>query len=243
MHNAQAMHPHKTLILLPGLDGTGRLFTPLQKALDPHFETTVISYPTDRTLGYAALCERVGRKLPDRHHAIVAESFSGPIALEIASRKPKGLKAVILSASFATNPRPALLSMLSLLFRSWCLHLGIPVWLIRAFLLGNSASPELCHEIQDLLKIVDPNVIASRLREIVKVNAVAALKNCPVPIFYLNASDDRILGKGTLKGLVAERPDMRVIQVPGPHMLLQALPDVCALHIKSAVRGLNWLED
>ncbi|MFT5181924.1 MAG: pimeloyl-ACP methyl ester carboxylesterase, partial [Alphaproteobacteria bacterium] len=100
------MSPNRTLILLPGLDGTGRLFTPLQKALDPNFQTLVFSYPPDDQLGYDGLCSKVERELPETPYVIVAESFSGPIALEIASRKPPGLQALVLSASFAENPRP-----------------------------------------------------------------------------------------------------------------------------------------
>jgi pimeloyl-[acyl-carrier protein] methyl ester esterase len=242
MHNAHTMHPRKCLILLPGFDGTGRLFGPLQQALDPHFETTVISYPTDRALSYDALCDHVSRALPGRDYAIVAESFSGPIALEIASRNPGGLKAVILSASFVKNPRPVLLQAARVLFELWHLRSKIPAWAIRAFLLGENAPPEHCCAIQDLLRIVDPNVIAFRLREVVKVNAIAALTQCPVPLFYLNATEDRILGKEALRTLAVARPDMTIFHVPGPHLLLQASPDLCARHIDIAVNSVDWSE-
>jgi pimeloyl-[acyl-carrier protein] methyl ester esterase len=234
------MPPNRTLILLPGLDGTGRLFTPLQKALDPNFQTLVFSYPPDDQLGYDALCSKVERELPKTPYVIVAESFSGPIALEIALRKPPGLQALVLSASFAENPRPWLSFLFGGLLGAWCFRLQIPTWTIRALLAGPDAPAELCRAIQDAVRTVNPQVMAFRLREVIKSDAAEALLNCPVPIFYLNATKDRLLGKGALNRLSTSRQDITVIDVPGPHMLLQAAPDTCAHHIQEMVDGLNW---
>ena len=54
--------PAPTLVLLPGLDGTGKLFTRFLDALkasNDDVDTRVIAYPTDRPLGYEALEARV----------------------------------------------------------------------------------------------------------------------------------------------------------------------------------------
>lgn len=243
MHDARTARPRRCLILLPGFDGTGRLFAPLQKVLDPHIETTAISYPTDKIFGYDSLCEHVARQLPDREFAIVAESFSGPIALEIARRKPEGLKLVILSASFVRNPRPILLRAASLLFGFLRPRLSVPVWAIREFLLGRNAPLERCHEVQELQHVVEQDVIAFRLQEIIRVNVVAALSSCRVPLIYLNATEDRILGKETWRTLVSAKPDTQVFHVPGPHLLLQASPNLCARHIVDAANSVVWAED
>lgn len=243
MHDARTARPHKRLILLPGFDGTGLLFAPLQHALDPDIETTVISYPTDRALGYDSLCQYVARELPDQEFAIVAESFSGPIALELARQKPSGLKGVILSTSFVKPPRPILLGVMRLLFALWRPRIPVPAWAIRVFLLGKNAPPENCSEIQALQRIIDPHVIDRRLRAVANVDAVAALKQCPVPLFYLNATEDRILGKEALRVLTIARPDIRVVHVRGPHLLLQASPDLCARHIVDAVNSVVWSKD
>ena len=42
-----------TLVLLPGMDGTGELFSPLLKELGPDIQTVVVRYP-DLPLDYAA---------------------------------------------------------------------------------------------------------------------------------------------------------------------------------------------
>lgn len=52
------------LILLPGLDGSGRLFARLVAALGADVDARVIAYPADRALGYAELVEFVRPQLP-----------------------------------------------------------------------------------------------------------------------------------------------------------------------------------
>ena len=44
-----------TLVLLPGLDGTGGLFADFVAALPADITTTVIAYPNSLLLDYAAL--------------------------------------------------------------------------------------------------------------------------------------------------------------------------------------------
>src|SRR5258706_2862593 len=93
-----------TALLLPGMDGTGRLFTPLGRALGPRFETRVIAYPRDRVLTYGELGAQIA--LPRGPFVLVAESFSGPIAIALAASRPPGLVGLVLAASFARSPRP-----------------------------------------------------------------------------------------------------------------------------------------
>jgi len=67
-------------MLLPGLDGTGRLFAPLLKCMPKGFEFDVVDYPRDRVLDLDALLSRVGERIePGVRHVVLAESFSGPI--------------------------------------------------------------------------------------------------------------------------------------------------------------------
>ena len=121
----------------------------------------------------------------------------------------------------------------------WCFRLPLPTWTIRVLIAGAEAPIELCRTIQAAVRKVSPMVLAFRLREVMRSDAIEDLQTCSVPIFYLNGTNDRLLGKRALRSLTAARPDMTVINVPGPHMLLQAAPDTCARHIEFAVGGLN----
>ena len=49
-----------TLVLLPGMDGTGILFEPLLDVLPSSLQPHLVRYPSTRPLGYRALLELVG---------------------------------------------------------------------------------------------------------------------------------------------------------------------------------------
>jgi pimeloyl-ACP methyl ester carboxylesterase len=91
-------------LLLPGLDGTGRLFARLYPLLDPALDARVVSFPTDRALGYNDLLAEL--EVPSGPFAIVAESFSGPLGILLASKHPMQVTGLVLVASFVRNPSP-----------------------------------------------------------------------------------------------------------------------------------------
>ncbi len=92
------------LVLLPGLDGTGRLFTPLRRELPKEVEPIVLSYPPDTPLTYDDLCNFLAHELPTDPFVLLGESFGGPLAILLAQRAKYYLKGIILCASFITNP-------------------------------------------------------------------------------------------------------------------------------------------
>src|ERR1700730_8223328 len=95
------------LVLLPGLDGTGKLFVDFIRALGGGAECRVIGYSPDEPLGYEELEARVRAALPgDRPYLLLGESFSGPIAMRIAANAPARLVGVILCGTFASNTYP-----------------------------------------------------------------------------------------------------------------------------------------
>lgn len=110
------------LVLLPGMDGTGLLFRWFLEALPEDVETVVLSYPTRVFAGYDALVDLVRGRLPvDRRFVMVAESFSGPVALRIAAEMPKGLIGLVLVASFVSGPAGRWGALLSRWVPSWFL--------------------------------------------------------------------------------------------------------------------------
>src|SRR6187402_2819704 len=93
-----------TLVLLPGLDGTGDLFKPFIEALTPDVSTITVSYSSVSHSTYAD-CQAVAlSRLPQQDpFVLVGESFSGPIAIALAASRPAGLRGVILVGTFATS--------------------------------------------------------------------------------------------------------------------------------------------
>ena len=105
------------LLLLPGMDGTARLFQRFDAALHAQaaIETQAIAYPA-APLDYAALEAFVRERLPrNRPFVVLAESFSGPLGAALRADPPPGMCALILCCSFVRNPRPLLAPLRHLL--------------------------------------------------------------------------------------------------------------------------------
>lgn len=93
------------LLLLSGMDGTGRLFGPLLRALPSSLSPVVGAYPADRPYGYAELLPLVEAAAPaGAEYVVVGESFSGLLALMLAAQRPPGLRGIVLCESFVRSP-------------------------------------------------------------------------------------------------------------------------------------------
>ena len=178
------MSEKPTVVLLPGLDGTGRLFGWLIRELEAHAKVRVISYPPERFLGYPELADLVRGQAPAGPYAIVAESFSGPVAVTVGATKPAGLRGIILSASFVVPPAPRLLRFVPFeLF----IRLGIPRTLLHYFLLDSRSTMEVGPELALAIASVAPSVLGARVREVLGSNTSDSLRSCAAPVVFLAA--------------------------------------------------------
>ena len=217
-----------TLVLLPGLDGTGLLFRPLLEVLPPSLPARVVAYPPDQELGYEALLPRVMAALPaDGPYILLGESFSGPLALMAAARRPKGLAGVVLCASFFRCPHPYLPQWIGPLVRPGLLRIMPRPSQIKG-LLGCYATPALKLLVRETLATVAPEVFACRLRTVLKVNATADLARCPVPLLYLRASRDCVVPFWNAARVRRVLPTTVIHVIPSPHMVLQTQPLLAA---------------
>jgi pimeloyl-ACP methyl ester carboxylesterase len=211
-----------TFALLPGLDGTGDLFRPLLEVIPRGLSTRVVVYPVDRALSYSDLLRLVEAQL---HHeadvVLVAESFSGPLALRYAVAHPGRVRAVVLCASFVRSPVPRWL-------RVFCTPLAFqfppPAAALRWFMVGNRAPASLVASVRAAIGRVSPRVLAGRVREVFDVDCVAALGECRAPVLYLAATGDALVGRSAMATILAARRDVRVRRIDGPHLLLQQKP-------------------
>src|SRR5690349_8341153 len=127
--------PTVNALLCPSLDGTGELFAGVTT---PELELTIVEYPRDRPVPRAALIEAILAAVPSEGPVIlVGESFSGPLALEAATRVPR-LAGVVLLASFATCPRPRSLIRLLAWMGRWTFRRPPPRLLVRGFMVNRS---------------------------------------------------------------------------------------------------------
>ncbi len=129
-----------TIVLLPGMDGTGSLFTPFIKSMGGDFNFSIVRYPTTGELGYQELEQIAKKSLPSTgDYIILGESFSGPIAVALAAQEPKGLVGLVLCCTFIKNPRPSFKPLRALL-KFLPVKLA-PGFIYNYFLLGSAATP------------------------------------------------------------------------------------------------------
>jgi pimeloyl-ACP methyl ester carboxylesterase len=147
----QQIMSRTTLVLLPGLDGTGDLFAPVVNALGPSVPTQIVRYPLSDASDYAT-CEAIARaSLPtDRSYVLLGESFSGPIAVSIAATAPPRLGGLILCSTFVCNPQPYLRPLRPLL-SILPVH-SAPLCVSRFLILGGFATPALRNLHQQTLR-------------------------------------------------------------------------------------------
>ena len=224
------------LVLLPRLDGTGKLFKDFIAAIPDQFESDVVSYPTDECIGYPQLADRIRITFSSAGPFIlIAESFSTPLAIRLAAERPKSLKGLVVCAGFASCPVTGLL-------RAVCSKLGSAIFrmpltdaAIRFFLLGSDAPTNLVHDVREAISSVQPDVMASRLRCVLACHVCADLRQIDVPILYICATHDRLVGPRCLEEVKQVNPRTDFASIDGPHLVLQRRPREAAEAI------IQWL--
>jgi pimeloyl-ACP methyl ester carboxylesterase len=216
-----------TLVLLPGMDGTGELFQPFVAALKNACDTLVVRYPSDNPLNYEALQAIARQSLPtDRPFVLLGESFSGPIAIALTALNLPRQVGLVLCCTFASNPRP-LLKRLGFLVDLLPIGLAPARWL-NPLLLGRFSTPALRTALSQAINKVSPSVMRERLRAVLNVDVSAQLGQVNRPTVYLRASDDCLVPERVVKRICELNPQAQVIDVQAPHCLLQAAPDEAA---------------
>lgn len=227
-----------TLVLLPGMDGTGLLFEPFLRALPPELSVQVVSYPGHDVLTYEDLESFVLDALPfEGRLVLLGESFSGPLAVSLAARLAGRVSGLVLCCTFVQNPRPAfaVLKPLARLISPQVLPLGFTARL----LLGPYATPGLRTLLRNALAQVSPAVLRARLEAVVVVKASAALASVKVPVVYLQATQDALVPARAAQLALKACPAMRVMPIRGPHCLLQAAPAETAAVVAALVREIE----
>ena len=221
------------IILLPGLDGTGDLFEPLIEKLPGKFDIQIISYDTKKEQSYDDLTQSVLEQLPKEAFIIIAESFSGPIAYQIALQHPNHLKSIIFVATFLENPRIILLKILNILPLKFLFALPIPTSIIKTFLLGKEIDEKAILLFKNTFKKLDPKIISFRLQEIANLPKIE--KKLNLNITYIQATKDKLVPDLSIKKFKKAFKNVDVYKIAAPHLVLQAKPQYCTKIINNTI--------
>lgn len=215
------------LLLLPGLDGTGDLFVDLLPCLAA-FEVTVVRYPRDRVQQPTELLNLIRAHLPSTEFFLAAESFSTPLAMQIAAEQPPGLRALMLSAAFASNPANVFEHALLALIAPIAVWLPLSSLVARVYLVGWRAPKRLLRLVQTAVDSVKGQVLLARLRQSVAVDVRPELAKVQVPMLSLRATRDRMIPARCNEEIARLGARVSVVEFDAPHTLLQDKPRECA---------------
>lgn len=227
-----------TLVMLPGLDGTGLVFEPLLAHLPEEITAQVVRYPADRIMTFQEHVAFARRHLPkQKPFVLLAESFSGPIGLQLLAEPPDNLVGVIFVATFAHYPSPFLLDAGRFLPQGLLLKLFSTTLFSRFFCLGgaSASSVKLFRTALDSVKL---NVLSNRLQ------ILAELPPPPDTDFsgaclYIQPRSDRMVSSRAIPPLQRHLPQLQVEQLSGPHIILLAQPETGAHLISDFVAALT----
>ena len=226
------------LILLPGMDGTGLLFKPFLDELPNTIDAQVMTLKPLDEQGYEAQLAWVEKQLPEEGDLVLlAESFSGPLALLIARKFSGRVKACVFVASFLSCPHNGLKWLGALLPLRLLVHLPLSDFMIGRYLLGGSASAEQYGLFRKAVKCVDKSVLRARLRVISDLRSTDK-RPLRMPCFYLEALDDRLLNEACLESFYEVFGRVSQRRISGPHLLLQSRSEECALIVSGLISSL-----
>jgi len=227
------------ILVLPGMDGTGKLLGDFVKQLEVTHETTAINYPNDTSLSYTELCDLVRQDCPkNEDYILIAESFSGPIATYIARKAALNLKAVILVASFIQRP-------IQLPSFSYKILDKLPIFspkmirLARPFTFGKCGSAAHQAQLLKAIQHVSKDVMLSRIRQIMHVDVRDEFSNIKIPLLYIRPQSDKLVRPKMADIMKKLNPNLTIVDVEGPHFILQTHPEKCAYFVKRFLRDLN----
>ena len=227
-----------TLVLLPGFDGSGRLFSPLHKALADTVDTIVLSYPSDKAMTYHDLCHDLKDELPNSPYVILGESFGGPLALMLSKHADENLKGIIMCVSFVKNPQVLAEKLIRPFLKPKHLQKETPAAWIKTMLTNGVVDARLVKNIQAATRELTREVYFYRLREIADVDVTTILELCELPILYMRANKDRLVYESSMKWIQKKGNNVTVETFDTPHMLLQTQPELAAKSIMNFVDSI-----
>ncbi|MCH1919018.1 hypothetical protein L9G15_06170 [Shewanella sp. A3A] len=224
------------LILLPGMDGTGMLFGPLLNEIGD-LDVEVIPLPNAGAQDYASLADTVAKIIGERECVLLVESYSGGIAEVLLKNYRLNIRHIVVVASFFSSPS-RLLSRLAAILPIKALA-AIPFLAplaFKAFMLGWSASPSIIALFRMALRTVNATVLRMRLRQIAAYRATGFTSD--ISATYIRPLDDFLVSDRTQE-FTAAFANLEIVEVPGPHFVLQVEPAACASVIRESVGHLT----
>jgi len=216
------------LVFMPGMDGTGLSFEPVLPLLPDSAKITVVRYPADKLLSFDETVECAAAQIPPGDPPIViAESFSGPVAIKMIGTGRIKARALILCATFAKSPRPVIWRVMHFLRLPLLIKPDMPKRFFRFVIGDDYLLDKLLPLWKKIHARVPARVMQQRLKLINDLDVDAWLAQIKIPCLYLQAAYDRVVPASCAEEIKKSAPFVDIIKINAPHFILQAAPKAC----------------
>ncbi|MGH1429389.1 MAG: serine aminopeptidase domain-containing protein [Arenicella sp.] len=224
------------IVLLPGLDGTGNLFSSLINELPDH-DCEVIPLPTTCSQDYPSITTAITEKLPTEDFILIAESFSGPIGATLVKKDIHNLKGIIFVATFLSTPQKLLVDIARHLPLKHLSRFPFSKYWIKLLFLGAHANNDLLNSFLRTIQSLPSKVIKDRLRAIsfLSINK----QESSFPCRYIQAKNDKLISPKKAIEFHSYFHNIVTKTIDGPHFILQAKPKESALMVSEFISHLQ----
>jgi pimeloyl-ACP methyl ester carboxylesterase len=211
------------------MHGTGNLFSEFMSMMPEPKHIEAPNYPTDASPSYDQLQAMVEFGAPkSEDFVLLAESFSTPLAIQYSATNPPNLKGLILCAGFAASPLLGWRRLFASLIAPLVFRFPLSKIAVSHFLIGQDAPESLHTAVRAAIRSVKPRVLTARLRQVLAVDVRDALEKVSVPILFIQAQQDRLVGPSCLEEIARIKTEIEIEQIDAPHLILQREPQQAA---------------
>lgn len=227
---------------LPGLHGTETLYESVRQRLPEEISAEFINLPASGKQDYNTLANHLNEELFSGRgggggkRLLIAESFSGPLAIRLASMRPGDIAGIVLAASFCDAPLSPGIALLPL---RPLLMVKPPRSALRHFLIGNDASQAEVTELQHVVKSTPSATLSRRIRSTLELVEDDNPDLPEIPMLILQANNDNLIPWEAQSKLEANYPEATTHWIESPHLIFQRCPDECIGRIMSFAETLN----
>jgi pimeloyl-[acyl-carrier protein] methyl ester esterase len=207
------------VVLLPGLHGSTAMFEAFVALAPPWARCVPVALPTlgDQSPdGLATTLEAEIRRLEG--FVLVAESYSGPIAVRLAARLGQKVSLLVLCNPLVEMP-VALPAGLAASAASWR---GMPAAAAALALAGGDRA--LGRAALDGIRALPKEVLEARLRAAFAATAAEMAPLLSPPLLAILGSRDRLVSPDRTRALLHDVPFTTVVELDAPHLVVQAKP-------------------
>jgi len=185
-------------LLIPGLDGTGKLFRTQEEALSKKYRVHAWSYGVGNHFGWHDLTLKLGQSTADEPAGsilVVAESFGGPVAINYVLQYPERVRRLILVNTFPYYGRRIRLRLAYALMPLLMFRFAQDVkdFFVERLLRSEGVPPEHRKHFVEVIHQIDRGGYRRRLRLLQDIDLRPRLHEIAVPTILLAGGRDKIV--------------------------------------------------